>query len=133
MIRRPPLVPLAAAVVLAVGAACGSVSDPGPRVVLGVTDIRAPATFEAGRPFTVTLTVVTGGCRAFERFDAVRAPDRITLTAVGRDRSGPGIGCPDYIRYEPRDYTAQPPFADSVVVAAEQSELILVSRVVRRR
>jgi hypothetical protein len=131
--RRLTLLPLAGAVLLAAGAACRAVLEPGSRVALGVTDIQAPATFEAGRPFTVTLTVVTGGCRSFVRFDASRTPDRLTLRAVGRDRSGPGVECPTDVRYEPRDYTAQPPFADSVVVVAEQPELILLSRVVRKR
>ena len=99
----------------------------------GVTSIDAPATYARGQAFDVTLTVTTGGCLRFTGFDAARGPDRLTLTAVGRDGSGPGVACPADIRAEPHTYRVPAPPGDSLVVDVSQPRDVYLGRVVRRR
>jgi hypothetical protein len=134
MTRRTVLPLLAAATTLGALAACDGLFERERAVLLPVQTLAAPATFTPGEAFTVTATVVSGGCRSFERLDGARAGDRLTLLARGREVSGPGVVCPADIRYEPRTFTVQPPFGDSIVVtAAQPADLAPVTRVVRAR
>ena len=132
--RRRTVLPLVAAVTLGALAACDGLFERERDVLLPVQSIAAPATFTPGEAFTVTATVVSGGCRSFERLDGAREGDRITLLARGREVSGPGVACPADIRYEPRTFTVRPPFGDSIVVtAAQPAGIAPVSQVVRAR
>jgi hypothetical protein len=102
-------------------------------VTLPAADVAVPAELAPGSELVVTVTVVTGGCKRFERFVAGRAADRLTLTARGRDGAGAGVSCPDDIRYEPRPYRAAPPFVDPFTVAVRQPDGTELARVVRIR
>ena len=115
-------------------AACDGIFTRERAILLPVQSIEVPATFTPGSPFTVTLTVVAGGCRSFERLDGERAGDRLVIRARGHEVTGPDVACPADIRYEPRAFTVQPPFGDSIVVVASQpGQLQPLERVVRPR
>ena len=116
--RRPPAcLALASLVALA---ACDGFLERERSLQLGVQSLVAPATFAPDAPFDVTLTVVTGGCRWFERIAAERSGDQIVLQARGRETTGPDVVCPANIEYEPHAYTVRPPFGDSVAIVVQQ-------------
>jgi len=110
------LVPIA--MLLATG--CQNPFASGRTVKLFVEDINAPAEVLPGAPINITLTVVTGGCRSFERLDAKRSERQIVITAVGRDRGGKNISCPTNVEYEPHDYVISGPLAFPFVVVVLQ-------------
>jgi hypothetical protein len=63
----------------------------------------------------------------------VRGADRLLLTAVGRDASGPDVVCTADVRSERRSYRVDAPAGDSLVVAVAQPRDVYLGRVVRRR
>ena len=132
MTRPRPLVRLVPAL-LATLAACDGLFERERAVQLGVESLVAPATFAPDAPFDVTLTVVTGGCRWFERIAAERSGDRVVLQARGRETTGPDVACPANIEYEPHVHTVRPPFGDSVVVVVQQPGALADIRWVVRR
>ena len=124
---------LVSAAFLLVGAGCSNPFEADHVVTLAVSDVEAPAQLAPGSELVVTLTVVTGGCRAFERLDAERSASRITLVARGRDSSGPGRTCPTDIRYETRAYRAPPPFVDPLTIVVRQPDGTELTHEVRVR
>lgn len=119
------------ALVLALTAGCESVFDPGKTITLPITALDAPGAVAAGEGVVVRVTVESGGCRTFQRLEAQRAPGRVTLTARGRDSSGPSVNCPADIRTDIRDYGIDPPLADPFTVAAHQPDGSEMTRVIR--
>ncbi len=125
---------LARFVVGLIAAACGDPLGADREVVLGVLAIDAPATFAAGTPIPVTLTVRTGGCLSFRRIEAVRqGADRARLRAIGTDAGGPGVVCTADVRQEQHATSVQPPAGDVLTIGVESPEGDVPDVVVRRR
>lgn len=110
---------------------CGSPFDPGRTITLPITTVDAPAAVNAGDGVVVRVTVQSGGCRVFQGVEAQRAPGRLTLTARGRDSSGPRVNCTAEIRTDVRDISIEPPLADPFVVAARQPDGSETTRSIR--
>ena len=100
--------------------ACSALGEPRRSIVLGVHDVVAPAEVAVGSELVATITVVTGGCKSFDRFVTARAANRLTVEARGWDAAGAGRSCPADIRYEAREYRATLPAGDPVVLAVRQ-------------
>ena len=115
---RPSLV---LALALIIGPGCWNPFAPDrERITLVVDEIDAPTEVGAAAPLSVTLTVVTGGCKQFDRIEANRSANRLTLTVHGWDR--PRAICTSDIRYESRPYEAMPPFTDPFTIAVRQPD-----------
>jgi len=112
-------------VVTATIASCWNPFAPDQAVVLGVTQLDAPATISTGSPLTVVLTVVTGGCKSFDHIEAQRQAASASLTAWGRDgaKGRNDIVCPDNIVYEPHSYRFEPPFQSPFTVTVNRGRL----------
>lgn len=130
---RHRFVSVAAALLATAAAGCRDPLGADRAVTLPVRDLSTPAELATGAELIVTVTVVTGGCRRFERLVAERATGRLTLVAHGRDSSGPDVACPADIREEPHTYRAAPPDRDPYTVAARQPDGSELTRVVRVR
>lgn len=116
---------------LAFCAACTNPFSSARDVTLPITDFVVPESASPGAPFTVRLTVMSGGCRRFERLVATRRPGELSFEARGRDSSGPNGLCTDDIRKDPQTYEATPPFSNPFTVRAMQPDGSSVSRTVR--
>lgn len=119
------------AVLLALGA-CRSPFGAERAILLPVRDLVVPEHVAANAELEVTLTVVTGGCRSFDRIEANRSADRLTLIPWGRDASGPGVMCTGDIRYEEKTYRTGPVSSDPFTVVVRQpggTELVRQVRV----
>ena len=112
---------------------CGNPFGSDRVITLPVSEVTVPAELAPTALLVVTVTVVTGGCKSFEKFVAIRADARLTLRAQGRDGSGSWDLCPTDIRYESRTYEATPPFADPFTVVVRQPDGAEITRVVRIR
>jgi len=120
-----------ALVILAFFVACTNPLSSHRSVTLPITDLVVPVSASASVPFTVRLTVVSGGCKRFERLVATRRPGEVAFEARGRDSSGPNVGCTDDIRKDPQTYEATPPFSNPFTVRAVQPDGSSVTRTVR--
>ena len=98
--------------------ACNGVTSPREAVLLGVQDVVAPTEVAAGAELVATITVATGGCKAFDRFETRQSSARLTVEAWGTDARGQS--CPADVRYEPREYRASMPSGNPVVLAVRQ-------------
>lgn len=123
----------ATVLILATLIACGCRSLVGSDrdVTLPIIDLVVPESASANAPFTVTLTVVSGGCLRFDRLIATRAPGVVALQARGKDSSGPGIVCTADLRYDPQTYQVAPPFSNPFSVTTVQPDGTLTTRTVR--
>ncbi|MEO6331892.1 MAG: hypothetical protein ABIV11_06600 [Gemmatimonadaceae bacterium] len=108
------------ALVLSLASGCSAIFSPGRPVILGITEVRAPATVQRDAAFNVTFIVQTGGCVNFRRMQLTQTSSSATVTAHGWDGSGRGIACTADIRYEPQEVAMKPPFSDPFVVRAQQ-------------
>lgn len=128
---------LAALAVLALAAAAGCDDDPlspdGREVRLAVTDLTAPAAFTGTTPIPVALTVNVGGCLSFRRIEQARSGDQVTLRAVGRDVSGPGVACSTELRQERHETAVSPPAGDVLTLAVEGAERGPLTATLRRQ
>ena len=104
---------------LPVALACNDSGAPRKHVMLGVQEVLAPTELALNVELVATITVITGGCKAFDRFVTSRSGNRLTVEARGFDAAG-GQLCPDDIRYEPREYRSTVPPANPVVLAVRQ-------------
>jgi hypothetical protein len=97
--------------------ACSAVA-PDQSVVLIVTKLEAPATIAAGSPLTVVLTVITGGCKTFDRIDVEREAYAVALTPWGTDAAAgnKNISCPADIVETPHSIRLDPPFQSPFMV-----------------
>ena len=98
--------------------ACASPTGPRKAVLLGVHDVVAPTELAAGAELVATITVVTGGCKTFDRFVTSRSSARLTVEAWGTDARDQS--CPSDVRYEPHAYRASLPSANPVELAVRQ-------------
>ncbi len=123
---------LALALALIAGSGCWNpFASDRERITLAVSEIDAPAEIGATARLAITLTVVTGGCKRFDRIQADRSANRLTLTVRGWDT--PDANCTADIRFEPRPYEAVPPFADPFTIAVRQPDGSELTREVRVR
>jgi hypothetical protein len=108
----------------AVPLACNSFG-PDQSVILGVSQLDAPASVAANAPIPVVLTVVTGGCLRFDRIEARREASSATLTAWGTDGSigRKDIMCPADIRPEPHSYQFDPPFTNPFRITVDRGRV----------
>ena len=110
--------------VLAIGACSNPLVDQS--VVLGVTELNAPASVSPGAPFSVVLTVQTGGCLSFDRIvEELRDASGASLTAWGIDASKgrKEIGCTADVRYEPHTYQFSPPFSNPFKITVDRGRM----------
>jgi len=93
-------------------------------VLLALTKLDAPATASSTAPFTVTLTLVTGGCTSFNRIDVQHFDDGVRLIPLGTNASirNKDITCPDILKEEPHDVELEPPFTNPYTVFVEQGD-----------
>jgi len=96
---------------------------------LRVEELVVPEAPSRDAAFAVTLTVVTGGCRSFDRIDGKRSTGRLVLTAIGRDNGGQL--CPADVRFEKWSYTVAPPFDAQFAVVARQPDATEIVREIR--
>jgi hypothetical protein len=115
-------------------AACDPPFGPDRPVILRVTDIEAPTEVPPGESVLVRFTVHSGGCTRFTEVGVTRTGTaRVTLTARGRDSSGPKVSCPADIRMDVRGYRAEPPISDPFTIAVRQPDGNETIRTVRVR
>src|SRR5438046_2985480 len=98
MARRASIVAL-----LALALACSVLGGPRNNVMLGVQDVVAPTELAPNAELVATITVVTGGCKKFDRFTTSRSGGRLTVEAHGSD-AAPGQLCTADVRFEPHEY-----------------------------
>ena len=118
-----------AAALALLAAACLSPSESSRPVALDITTLEVAETHTATAPLPVTVTVSSGGCRRFESLEVVRAATRLTIAAFGRETDGDQ--CTTDVRMDRQVHVAQPPFFDSLVVAARQPNGTEITRIVR--
>jgi hypothetical protein len=122
----------AVGVMIVVGIACEDPFGTVRQIALPITAVEAPASVNVGDAPVVRVTVQSGGCKRFEKLNAVRTPERVTIAARGTDSSGPRVSCPGDIRSDVVEYRAQPLLVDPFTVVAKQpdgSETIRTIRV----
>ncbi|HET9774943.1 MAG TPA: hypothetical protein VFP77_00095 [Gemmatimonadaceae bacterium] len=91
-------------------------------VVLEVTKLDVPTAAAASAPFTVTLTLVTGGCTSFNRIDVQHFEQGVRLIPLGTNSSirHKDVVCLDVLKEEPHDVQLEPPFTNPYTVFVEQ-------------
>lgn len=96
--------------------------EPNDNVLLPVTKVEAPATAAANAAFTVTVTVVTGGCTTFNRIDVQRFDQGARLIPLGTNTSirNKDVNCPANVQEEPHDVQLDPPFSNPFQIYVEQ-------------
>ncbi|MEO8910451.1 MAG: hypothetical protein ABI408_09505 [Gemmatimonadaceae bacterium] len=115
------------AALLASGTACRGINPfaTDQSVILGVTNLDAPATIAAGGTLTVTLIVSTGGCVRFDHLEVSRGQSNASITAWGIDSSKGNkyLACPENIVSEPHSQSFDPPFQGTFTVAVNRGRL----------
>ena len=120
---------VAAGCVLLLSSSCIDVFDLQSEVQLPISELAVPESVSAQGPLSATLTVVTGGCREFDRIRSSRTGGVVILEAWGTDSGGEA--CTDDIRYEPHQYSINGPFANPLVVSAVQPDGTSITKTVR--
>jgi hypothetical protein len=121
---------LSAAFMLVFATACVNPFELGTDVQLPISELDVPASVPAGGRLTVTLTVVTGGCRDFDRFRSSRQANVLLIEAWGTDTGG-AQSCTADIKFEEHDFSADGPFSDPLVVSAVQPDGTSITKSVR--
>lgn len=109
-----------AGLVLLTGSGCINVFDLESEVQLPIAELVVPESVTAQGPLNVSLTVVTGGCREFDRIESRRTGGAYILEAWGTDSGGEA--CTDDIRYEPHQHSISGPFSNPLIVSAVQPD-----------
>ena len=115
--------------VLLLGVGCINVFDLESEVQLPIAELIVPESVTAQGPLNVSLTVVTGGCREFDRIESRRTGGAFILEAWGTDSGGEA--CTDDIRYEPHQYSINGPFSNPLIVSAVQPDGSSFTKTVR--
>jgi hypothetical protein len=102
-----------------------SVLDPDQSVILPAIQLDVPATVSAAAPFTITLTLRTGGCTNFDRLAVEKFDTGVRIVPWGTNSN---IGhkdttCPTNIVDEPHTVQLEPPFSNPFQVSVEQGRL----------
>ena len=98
-------------------------------VQLPIAELVVPESVTAQGPLNVTLTVVTGGCREFDRIESRRTGGALIIEAWGTDSGGEA--CTDDIRYEPHQHSINGPFSNPLIVSAVQPDGSSFTKTVR--
>jgi hypothetical protein len=109
---------------LLVGVVACNPLDLNDNVLLQVSKLDVPATASSTVPFTVTLTLVTGGCKSFNRIDVQHFQAGVRLIPLGTDASirNNDVTCPADFKEEPHDVQLDPPFTNPYTVYVEQGD-----------
>ena len=118
------------AAAFALTSACVDPFGLSPDVKLPISELIVPGTTSPQGPLSVTVTVVTGGCREFERIVSKRKASVIIVEAWGTDGSR-AAACPDDIKYEPQPYNIAGPFTDPLVISAVQPDGTAITKSVK--
>jgi hypothetical protein len=102
-----------------------SIFGPDQSIVLGVTEIDAPATIAPGASLSVTfLVALTDGCKKFDRFEIDRVATGANVTVWGTDAGkGKSGGCPQVYTEEPRTIAFNPPFGSTFTISVNQGAI----------
>lgn len=113
---------VAVATCLLLGAGGCNPFDLNDNVLLGVTKLDVPATATSTTPFTVTLTVIIGGCTTFNRIDVQHFQNGVRLIPLGTNSSirNKDIVCLDVLKEEPHNVQLEPPFTNPYTIYVEQ-------------
>lgn len=120
---------VAATCLILLASGCINVFDLESDVQLPIAELAVPESVSAQGPLNATLTVVTGGCRQFDRIVSSRTGGVVILEAWGTDSGGEA--CTDDIRYEPHQYSINGPFANPLIVSAVQPDGTSFTKTVR--
>ena len=118
---KSALLGVAAFALVSSASGCG-IFGPDQSVVLGVSDVAAPASIAPNTSLTVALTVVSGGCKRFAHIETDRSASGANITVWGRDaaKGRNDILCTQDIRHEVRTVRFDPPFASTFTVTVDQ-------------
>jgi hypothetical protein len=126
--RKPPSLAIA---LLLLATACRDPFGLGTTVKLPIAELTVPATVSPQGPLNFSVSVVTGGCREFDRITTRRAASVLIVEAWGTDSSGGARACTDDIRYEPHTSSANGPFTDPLVVGAIEPDGTSITKSVK--
>jgi len=95
--------------------------DPNRSILLDVSNATAPATIPPNTQLTVTLTVLTSGCRAFDRIVVQRLATGVILAAFGQSiKDG---NCATGFQNELHSVTLDPPFSSPFTIQVDGGTL----------
>lgn len=104
--------------------ACGDPVAPGALynpATIDVEKLEAPATIAADQPISVVLTLLTGWCLKFDRFEVHRNATGAVITAWGRQSIlRKNEACPDIGFLERHTVVLAPPFQDAYTVVVNR-------------
>ena len=95
--------------------------DPNQAILLDVSNASAPATIPPNTPLTITLTVLTSGCRMFDRIVVQRLSNGVILAAFGQ--SIKGGNCAGGFQNEMHSVTLDPPFSSPFSIQVDGGTL----------
>ena len=121
---KSALLGVAAFALVSSASGCGNFG-PDQSVILGVTEVAAPASIAPGTSLSVVLTVVTAGCTGFDHIETQRSASEATITVWGRDgaKGRDDVLCPQVISHEKHTVRFDPPFASTFTVTVDQGTM----------
>ncbi len=105
--------------------------SPKQSTVLTVTKLDAPAAVPATAPFSVTLTIRTGGCTSFDRIDVQRMSGGARIVPWGSTIADKNVSCATYIVETPHTIQLDPPFSNPFYISVEQGRMPPVTATVQ--
>ena len=105
---------------------CSSIFGRDQSVILGVTQIDAPATVAPSSSLSVTLHVaLVNGCQGFDRIEIDRVATGANVTVWGTDasRGRKNISCPQEYKEEPRTIVFNPPFGSTFTISVNDGAI----------
>ena len=95
--------------------------EPDKSVIIDVEKLEAPATIAADQPISVVLTLLTGWCLKFDRFEVHRNATGAVITAWGRASIlRKNEACPAIGYLERHTVVLTPPFQDAYTVVVNR-------------
>jgi hypothetical protein len=95
--------------------------DPNQSILLDVSNAAAPATIPPNTQLTITLTILTSGCRSFDRIVVQRLTTGVILAAFGQ--SIKGGNCGTGFQNELHSVTLDPPFSNPFTIQVDGGSL----------
>ncbi len=114
----------------ALTSACWDPFGLAPDVKLPISELTVAETTSPQGPLSATVTVVTGGCREFDRITSTRKAAVVIVEAWGKDDSGK-LACTDDIKYEPHQHSIAGPFTDPLIISAVQPDGTAITKTVK--
>ena len=99
--------------------------EPDQSVILGVSNLDAPATITTGSSFAAVLTVTLGGCLSFDRIETQRSSSDATITVWGKNAAAgrKDVVCPQNVISENHTIQFNPPFANTFTVTVNRGRI----------